>query len=112
MTNTAKSPLMTDEIVLFKSKPLVKSTFNPPNAIIPQRYVIFSKDITPYQRAKITGLSGATISRVINGKQNLSWKSIAKIEIETGIPFKGQDHMIGAAEQSFIPKEEQFSYKK
>ena len=76
------------------------------------QYVIFSKDITPYQLAKMTGLSDATIYRVINGQQNLSWKSIAKIEIETGIPFKGQEHMIWSAEQSFIPKEEQFSYKK
>ena len=64
------------------------------------------KEITPYQLAKMTGLSDATIYRVINGKQNLSWKSIAKIEIETGIPFKGQDHMVYSAEQFFILRDE------
>ena len=70
-------------------------------------FVLFSKDITAYQLSKMTGISNTTFSRVLNYKQHLNWTSIAKIEMETGIPFKGQEHLIWANEQSFIPRDEQ-----
>ena len=74
-------------------------------------FVLFKKNITPYKLAKMTGISGATFSRVLSGKQHLSWLNIAKIEHETDVPFKGQEHIMFATEQAFIPREEQCFHK-
>jgi len=66
-------------------------------------FVLESMNITPYQLSKMTGISGATYSRLLADKQNLSWSSIATIEKETGIAFKSQEHIIYANELSFCP---------
>ena len=66
-------------------------------------FVLEKLNITVYQLSKRTGISNATFSRLLAKKHSMTWSNIAKIEYETDIAFKSQEHLIFANELSFCP---------
>lgn len=59
-------------------------------------YVLEKTGYTPYMLAKRTSMAPQTISRAVSGEKSLTWNTIYKIEHETGIQFRSQDHIIFA----------------
>ena len=59
-------------------------------------YVLDKLDLSTNKLAKKTGVSQSTISNASHLKHSLSWNILSKIQNETGLIFKGEEHIIFA----------------